>query len=259
MSQPDYGNWIRRRILIKFLAIATMFGVLALLPLPPILRIASLLPSVLFFSLFLYLTYIYFQFSARGGNLQYKLHRLILDHINISDHTLNGKTTALDIGTGNGALAIEVAQTFPTIHAVGIDLWAEDWEYSKAVCDDNARVLNLADRVTFQQGSAACLPFADDAFDLVVSHFVFHEVQGSDKREVVKEALRVLAKGGSFAFQDMFLNTDLYGEIPTMIESLRQAGITSVEFILCDKLLNIPPLLRHHRVLGYAGLLFGRK
>lgn len=40
--------------------------------------------------------------------------------------------------------------------------------------------------------------------DAAVSNFVFHEVRTQpDKRQVVREALRVVKKGGSFAFQDM--------------------------------------------------------
>ncbi len=54
----------------------------------------------------------------------------------------------------------------------------------------------IADRVTFQKGDAAKLDFADETFDAAVSNFVFHEgaFRKKDKRDVVREALRVVKK-----------------------------------------------------------------
>ena len=53
--------------------------------------------------------------------------------------------------------------------------------------------------MTFQKASASKLPFADESFDVVVSNLTFHEVKDvKDKREVVREALRVVKKGGIF-------------------------------------------------------------
>ena len=64
----------------------------------------------------------------------------------------------------------------------------------------------MAERVVFQKASASALPFDDGAFAAAVSNLVFHEVSGvRDKKKVIKEALRVVKKGGSFAFQDLFL------------------------------------------------------
>src|SRR5262249_29073172 len=108
-------------------------------------------------------------------------------------------------------------------------------------------------------GSAATLPTPDETFNAVVSHFVFHEVEGVAKADVLKEAFRVLCKGGSFSFQDMFLDSTLYGDIPTLLNTLQEWGIEEVSFIPSHELVNIPYLLRHKRVLGNAGLLFGRK
>lgn len=74
------------------------------------------------------------------------------------------------------------------------------------MCERNAKIEGVIDRVTFQKASASILPFADEYFDAVVSNLVFHEVREvADKREVVREALHVVKKGGRFAFQDLFL------------------------------------------------------
>lgn len=58
----------------------------------------------------------------------------------------------------------------------------------------------MSSRITFQKGDAAQLPFADESFDAAVSNFVFHEVRtAKDKRDVVREALRVVKPGGAFS------------------------------------------------------------
>lgn len=63
----------------------------------------------------------------------------------------------------------------------------------------------VASRIHFEKGDAAHLNYADETFDAAVSNFVFHEVHSArDKRDVVREALRVVKRGGAFSFQDLF-------------------------------------------------------
>ena len=253
-SRPNYGNWLRQRIVVRFLIVAVSLCLAAFIPLPDGVRVGLLFLAGGFFLMFLYLTYVYYQFSENGGRFQRKLHQALLDHLN-----WDGQGDALDIGTGSGALAIGLAHKFPSARVLGIDLWDETWEYSKAVCMQNAVIEGQDQRVQFQQGSAAALPVPDEVFNAVVSHFVFHEVEGVAKAAVLKEAFRVLCKGGSFSFQDMFLDNVLYGDIPTLLNTLHEWGIDDVSFIPSRELVNIPYLLRHKRVLGNAGLLYGRK
>jgi SAM-dependent methyltransferase len=114
--------------------------------------------------------------------------------------------------------------------------------------------------VSFQRASAAKLPFPDGSFDAAVSHFVFHEVADApDRRDVIKEALRVLRPGGVFVFQDMFLNEKLYGSPADLLAAVRGWGVAQVEFVETGRLLPIPALLRTPRALGHASLLVGRK
>jgi len=254
LTKANYGNWIRQRIVIRFFVIAGGLGLAAFLPLGNVVRIALLVLAGGFLLMALYLTYVYFQFSSRDGDYQRKLHALVLDPLKWT-----GEGQALDIGTGNGALAIGLGQKFPKAHVIGIDLWGDDWEYSKGVCEANAKIEGVAERVAFQLGSAVALPFPDGTFEVVVSHFVFHEVQGVDKEAVVREALRVLGKGGSFSFQDMFLDEALYGDIPALLKAMRGWEVEEVMFSPSRDLVSIPWLLRHKRVLGKAGIIFGRK
>ncbi|MFN8527131.1 MAG: class I SAM-dependent methyltransferase [Anaerolineae bacterium] len=254
MAKPNYGNWIRKHILARFLIVALGLCLASFIPLPGAVRLGLIVFACGFFLMFLYLAYIYYQFSEQGGGFQRKMHQALLNHL-----SWDGQGNGLDIGTGNGALAIRLAQKFPRALVLGIDLWGENWEYSKAVCEENARIEAQDQRVHFQQGTAAALPSTDGAFNAVVSHFVFHEVTGVAKTDVLKEAFRVLRKGGSFSFQDMFLDSALYGDIPALLNTLHEWGIEEVRFVPSSELVKIPYLLRHKRVLGRAGLLFGRK
>src|SRR5262249_19984412 len=119
---PNYGNWIRQRIVVRFLLVAGGLCLASFLPLPPGVGVGLLVVAGGFFLMGLYLIYIYYQFSENGGKFQRKLHQALLDHLN-----WDGQGDALDIGTGNGALAIGLAQKFPVARVLGIDLWGEAW------------------------------------------------------------------------------------------------------------------------------------
>ena len=78
----------------------------------------------------------------------------------------------------------------------------------------------------------AQLDFADETFDVAVSNFVFHEVRSQRvKQLVVREALRVVKKGGVFVFHDMFEQKKLYGDMNAFIEQLRKEGIAEIHYI----------------------------
>ncbi|HML23217.1 MAG TPA: class I SAM-dependent methyltransferase [Aggregatilinea sp.] len=254
-AQPNYGNWIRKRILLVFLAVGSGALIGALLPVPLAVRLVLLGISGLFLFGFVYFTYAYVQFSAQGGNLQTPLRNLVLDYL-----SWDGEGKALDIGTGNGPLAIRLAQKYPHANVVGIDNWGKDWEYSRETCTRNAAIEQVGNRVQFQKASAARLPFDDETFDAAVSHFVFHEVSDApDKRDVIQEALRVLREGGVFSFHDLFLDEKIYGTVEDLLETIRSWGVQQVAFVETGHQVHIPPLLRSRRVLGATGIIYGVK
>ena len=251
----NFGNWIRRRIVLAFLAAGVIFiGLSAVIPIPLIRLILWVLAGVMLV-IFAYLTYVYYQFSEQGGDIQRQLWTLVIDHLHW-DH----RGQVLDIGTGNGPLAILLATKYPETQVTGIDYWGKAWEYSQQVCEQNAAAMGVGQRTHFQKASASKLPFEDDTFDGAISHFVFHEVADApDKRAVIREALRVIRKGGAFAFQDMFLDGELYGDIDKLLDTIRSWGIEDVYLVDTGTVLNLPRLLRHPRVLGKAALIYGRK
>jgi ubiquinone/menaquinone biosynthesis C-methylase UbiE len=210
-NKADYGNWVSK----KFIYVPGMIGIVFLGL--AFLSIWWLLPAVLFLMVSAYFIYTRYLFSPQGGDIQKQIRDLVLANLD-----WDGNGQALDIGCGNGALSIELARKYPQAQVVGIDYWGKNWEYSQGVCENNATVEGVGGRATFQKASASALPFGDETFDVAVSNLVFHEVgDTADKRELVREALRVVKKGGRFAFQDLFLLKQVYGEPQELLKTFR--------------------------------------
>ena len=250
-SRLRFGNWIRARILLTHLAVGTGLVATGLLFSDPLVRGLIWAAAAVPLGIGVFLTYLFTAFAESGGGMQRRLWTLVLDRT-----AWNGQGEALDVGTGQGALAVGLAMRFPTARVVGMDLWAADWAYSMAACEANARAAGVADRVRFERASAATLPVADGSMDLVVSHFVFHEVKdGGGPLGALKEAVRVLRPGGFLCVQDMFLDRRLYGDVQTLLRTLEDWGLKDVRFSRLADLIRIPWGMGGRRVLGAAGLI----
>jgi len=248
-KQIDYGNWVSKKFIYIPAVLTIIFFGLSFLSLFFLIGVVVFLIPVIYF------TYAYFQFSSKGANLQAKIRDLVLDQL-----SWNGKGKLLDIGCGNGALAIEVAKKYPEAEVTGIDYWGEQWDYSKSSCEKNAQIAGVTSRASFQKASAAKLPFSNGSFDVTVSNFVFHEVQDAkDKKEVVKEALRVLKKGGVFVFQDLFLLKRVYGEPDDLLAAVKAWGIDEVKFINTSHQSFVPGPMKLPFMVGEIGIIYGRK
>ena len=255
METLQYGNWIRRKILWQIGLLSLGLGILAALPLPVVFRVLFGALGVAAFASFLYPLYSYIMFSRRGGNMQEKFYDLILSHVE-----KNSAGKMLDIGTGNGILAVKAALRNPAAEVTGVDMWGEDWEYSKSVCEQNARKANVDGRVQFKKGDAASLNYADGTFDVVVSNLTFHEVNlVKRKSDVMREALRLLKPGGNFAFIDYFYDERYYGEPAEFEVLLWSLKLKNVELKPLQGVLVFPGLLRHPRAFGKIGIVYGIK
>ncbi len=245
----EYGNWVSTKFVTIPLFLAALFlGLTLVWPGFVILAPLCLVAGV-------YFVYARHAFSPRGGNIQAKLWEMVLDRLD-----WDGKGKALDIGCGNGPLTIALAQRHPHAHVTGIDAWVKAWDYSQAVCERNAEAAGVAGRTDFEKASASALPFEDEVFDAVISNFVFHDVSDTkDKQALVREALRVVKKGGSFAFQDLFAIEVMYGELDDLLETIKGWGIAEVAFMDTSTSDFIPAALKLPFMLGKISIVYGTK
>jgi len=217
--------------------------------------IISIILSVLMTLLILYFSYAYYKLSPKGGNIQSHVSGLVTERI---DKTSTGRL--LDIGCGSGILSVELALKCPDLKINAIDYWGSMWGYSKEKCERLAKDYKVSDRISFERASASSLPFDNEIFDIVISNMVFHEVADTkDKREVIKEALRVLKEGGQFVFQDLLLSRKLYGNAEELIRYIKDLGIENVSLIKTKEQINIPYLLNGPMFFGDTAMLVGKK
>jgi ubiquinone/menaquinone biosynthesis C-methylase UbiE len=265
-EKPVYGNWVSSNMIKMLFILLLIFVCLCAASFSPliggwpeaakwIVRLFLLGIALIFAFLSLYFCACRSLFSYDG---KHKLQSKILDFVVSHFEFNNGKI--LDIGCGNGALSIKLAKRFKNCQVTGMDYWGSMWNFAKEQCEKNAWLEGVADRTAFRKGDAARLDFPDGYFDGAVSNFVFHEVKNqADKRLLVKEALRTVKKGGTFAFHDLFLEKQFYGNIEEFIEELRKEGLQQIEFINTAEELYIPKLLKNRVILGSIGLMYGIK
>jgi arsenite methyltransferase len=87
-----------------------------------------------------------------------------------------------------------------------VDLWrGEDQSGNRPdAALENARREGVADRVRVQTGDMRALPFADAGFDVVLSHWVVHNLPDqADRARALDEMLRVLRPGGTLVLADI--------------------------------------------------------
>lgn len=257
-KEVNYGNWVSTRWIYGCLVSGVILGVLAALVWIAWNRVAwgivLAVPAVFALICALYFLYARHVFSPNGGDMQPKLMGLLLSRIRCDEGEV------LDIGCGSGYLAVEIAKKFPGARVTGIDYWCGAWAYSKAQCETNAAAEGMGDRTAFARASASELPYPDESFDLVVSNLVFHEVKDvKDKRELIREALRVVKKGGAFVLQDLFLLEPYFGKIDDLIAYLKENGVEEVHFEDTSKAPFIPKALKLPFMLGTVGILYGVK
>jgi len=98
--------------------------------------------------------------------------------------------TILDLGTGPGYLPIEIVKRSESIKVHGIDLSRKLIDMARI----NALKAGVSERLKFEKGNAAELPFDGNSYDMVISTGMLHMLK--DPIKVLSECYRVLKPGG---------------------------------------------------------------
>jgi arsenite methyltransferase len=117
-----------------------------------------------------------------------------------------GDEQVLDVGCGRGLMTIAAAKRLTTGRVIGIDIWdAKDQaSTSAAITLNNAGIAEVQDKVEIQTADARHLPFENNSFDVVVSHWVIHNIPDEAGRSrALAEIARVLRPGGRLLLNDI--------------------------------------------------------
>lgn len=166
--------------------------------------------------------------------------------------------SALEVGCGSGALTIEVAKNNRDARIVGLDRWGKEYSnYSKKLCENNAYAEGVSN-AEFVQGDANKLDFPDETFDSVFSNYVYHNIKGRNRQELLMETLRVLKKGGTFAIHDLIKPSN-YGDMDIFVRHLKDLGYQDVNLIETTDGKLMSKKEARTLMLGGSKLLYGKK
>ncbi|MFT5523476.1 MAG: ubiquinone/menaquinone biosynthesis C-methylase UbiE [Pirellulaceae bacterium] len=104
----------------------------------------------------------------------------------------------LDLGTGTAQIPIVLCQRTEDNRVMAVDLAIAMLDLARL----NIEVESLIQRISLDRVDAKDMPYADGAFDLVISNSIIHHIP--EPKKVFEESVRVLKKdGGRLFFRDL--------------------------------------------------------
>jgi SAM-dependent methyltransferase len=126
--------------------------------------------------------------------------------------------TVLDLGSGGGIdVLLSARRVGPTGKAYGLDMTDE----MLALARENQKKAGVTN-VEFLKGEIEHVPLPDASVDVIISNCVIN--LSGDKRQVLREAYRVLKPGGRFAVSDVVV----HGPVPDSIRRSMELWIGCV-------------------------------
>lgn len=138
-------------------------------------------------------------YNAVAPKILRPLYRRVADDVTMLPDLvrLSEVKAVLEIGSGPGELALEIARRLPGGEVVGIDL--AEAMITRAI--EGAQAERLDGRVEFLLADGAALPLADASFDVAVSTLSLHH--WTEPATVFAEIDRVLRPGGVALIYDL--------------------------------------------------------
>ena len=110
---------------------------------------------------------------------------------------LGARPRVLDLATGTGDLAVDIARRHPDATVVGLD----PSQQMLAIAQGKLSKRGLADRVTLVRGDAQHLPYRDHEMDAATIAFGIRNVP--DRPAALREMARVVRPGGRIAILEL--------------------------------------------------------